>query len=189
MAPDWIPPRRDVSRVAERFGVNAGNQRKSAIVFAKNTIPKRWKPQHISGGLWDETPEGSFGHMDYTFALRNFPDLVPPFITPSDIDYGSKYLAASKRIRNVLWDWIFKTEAVDPGSTALSGHGIGGGVGHWFINYQQGKFEGTFTVWILPQSRRQATLIASLTESRMTERPTKVKMVGSSRIVKHEVKR
>ena len=162
----------DVSPVAERFGVNAGDSAKSGQLFAKNGLPSAWKPELVCVGLWEQSPSGAYGRMEYAFALKSF-SLLDPFFPPAeDEECGPAHLAASKRIRDILWRWIFETKGVRPEDTAPSGHGVGGGVGYWFINYRAGDFEGTFSASIVPQGAGKAVLIASLTEARRARRPS-----------------
>jgi hypothetical protein len=156
----------DVSDVGKAFGVNARDCSEGCKLFIKTVIPSSWEPEMIFGGLWEEHDTGNYGYMSHVVKLSKFPYSFQFGAKKKNLEEADTFhLKISKQIRNILWDWIFKTKGIE--YPAPSSHGIWAGTGQWFLNYRIEKFDGTFQVWIVPTGKRMAMLIACLTEARI----------------------
>ena len=160
-AVSWKYKKPSASAIGRAFGFHAPNLQSGGQEFIKNVIPKSWQARLVRGNIWERSESGSYELMEYVIELRAFPYLSGF----KSRDFGAPKFRVYKEIRNILWDWIFKTKGMT--YPAPNGGGVGCGLGQWHVSYQHRGFEGTFLVWIIPQGKQRATLIAHLTEARV----------------------
>lgn len=161
--PKWKPPQ--VSNVARAFGAHAGTNYQCAERFIKSCVPGQWHPKIILPELWHDFQGRSDGFIQYGIWLDNF---VHRIDNPNDWKHMRQVWI---RLGNVLSRRFLRVEnsvvSVEGGTvTDKPPH-----LWKWNFQYEAKPFNGSITIWIIPQSKKKALLIASLTEYRARSRP------------------
>lgn len=146
-------PHECATSVIKRF---ISPDRSQGAFFVDNAIPKQWEPILLSADpIWAAIPGRTFSAW-IAVELRNF----DAFDSLDDLSVSDM-----SGMGRPMAEWMRKLRRVETWDQA---GGFLGETGHWQFRYREARSDGALDIWIFRKKGRIATLLASISERRIS---------------------